>query len=786
MSQSTENQVVIVGGGIASLATGILLHERMPRARIRLYTDMNQDLLGGHLLSWDEGGFAAEHGFHVLFGFYEETLALLDKTGVMENLIRSPNHSHILHRTGHSQDVLKFTPWNPLAYRGFSLREKWALTAHYLKASRLLLRALVKGSQTYEELDAIDFRTWSLQRGTPPSVVQSGFYDQFYAAAFNDPHELSTFVALQSVHGIFSKPWHYYFKKPSREALIEPLARYFVERCGGEIHYRSRLERVDVPVGHNRIAGLVIRDLQTGEEEEIQADSYVLALGLEDLKKVDLASAQSHPYFASLRGLQTVSSISLQAWFRHDPVPASLDTFGGGFSKPFVVVCPISKIRGTPSHPQKPHELIAVGPEAGFEEVSDAELISRFLSELQQAGFRFRGKVPPTHRVEMRPEASGGATPGGVSYSAPDAHFYLRRNSASAHRYLLTRPGEWHSRPGVESPFENLFMSGAWVKTRWGLPCVESAVCSAKEASARISDQLKNQMQSPYIPRVPRGNGTPSGPVTVQGESVTSLDKWVVPPPFHFPDSTGNFFLLPRNPEFSFTLPAGLRILDPLRDRVLLGFFQHRQVFAMRDPTETRYDYSEVLVSLFVQGEGKRVGLFPLTLYLDDDTAVAAGREIYGFPKKWAQFKVSEGGMDVQRKGRRDFQSPPGAEWLPVLSGSWETARPLKGASLLRRVWGRVLPRTVSQAWSESMALVDLPIYNHLRVFDSKPSEDLVLSRVTCAKMKNFQVSRGRLLRNGKIFLGESLQDPLRDLIENQEGVVSMQRGVSIDCSFEL
>src|SRR5271169_5451234 len=50
--------------------------------------------------------------------------------------------------------------------------------------------------------------------------------------------------------------------------------------------------------------------------------------------------------------------------------------------------------------------------------------------------------------------------------------------------------------------------------------------------------------------------------------------------------------------------------------------------------------YHEAVISLPVEFQGKP-GQYMAYLYLDSDTAIAAGREIWGFPKKYARFPSS-------------------------------------------------------------------------------------------------------------------------------------------------
>jgi hypothetical protein len=59
--------------------------------------------------------------------------------------------------------------------------------------------------------------------------------------------------------------------------------------------------------------------------------------------------------------------------------------------------------------------------------------------------------------------------------------------------------------------------------------------------------------------------------------------------------------------------------------------------------------------------------------HLDDDTAVAAGREVYGYPKKLASLTLDESGFSVSRSGRPPSATGEGrGEPIELLRGEWE------------------------------------------------------------------------------------------------------------------
>lgn len=632
---SSSLKIAIVGGGVASLVAGITLRESLPKAAITLYCAVGETMMGGQLASWNEQGYPIEHGLHALFGFYDHILPLLKKIGAYENLTRSKEHIFVQERGAIHRFNLR--TW-PATYRGFTAAEKMRFLAAAPAIAKLVLDVKRNGVGAFDAYDQFDLRGLARKHGVPDSVLQSGFFRQLYEAAFNAPSELSAAVALESVYKIFSKKWHYYFNSPTRESIVAPLQRHFTDCCRGTIEFNRKLMKVRADDLGVRVVGLDFED-QAGDRLSVEADEYVLALGLDDFKMVDFgAIASRHDYFRNVHKLQTVSSFSIQAWFKEDPVPPGIDSMVTGMPQPFGILCPISRVRATQPPKELPlqHEIIATGPERGFEDIPDEVIKAGFIKGLVEAGF----KIPadPQHM-----------------------HVVLRRNREAFHRYLLTRPGELHWRPAHQSPLENLCLAGAWVRNEFALPCVDAAAEGAIKVAGIIAARalaLRNDAG------VQRGAGTPrSAPL-------------VLPPPYRFPRSTGSFFLLDANPEaLAAAISPDLKLFTGLRSRMLFAVLRHEDVHAQCDPSGARYSYNEVLLAAFVREKNfnpiGRMGLYPISLHVDDDTAMAAGREVYGFPKKMARIESGAHEISVVRCGLAPDSGPGPVQPIKVLSAHW-------------------------------------------------------------------------------------------------------------------
>jgi uncharacterized protein with NAD-binding domain and iron-sulfur cluster len=245
-------RIIIAGGGIASFVAGIELRDRFPDAQIELLSAADENQIGGQLASWDENGYPIEHGLHALFGFYENILPLLKRVGADAHFARSPKHTYVyekgkLHR-------FSFNTWL-VTYNGFTKREKLQLAAFLPRIVNILASVRFGGLDALTKYDVYDLREFCRENGVPESVLESNFFRQFYDPAFNAPHAFSAAVGLQSLHQMFAKPWHYYFKLPSRASLVDPLRAYFVNVCRGTLLLHQKLVRVNVDERAMRVIG---------------------------------------------------------------------------------------------------------------------------------------------------------------------------------------------------------------------------------------------------------------------------------------------------------------------------------------------------------------------------------------------------------------------------------------------------------------------------------------------------------------------------------------------------
>ena len=743
--QSPPLKIAIVGGGIASLVAGITLRERLPHAAITLYTAVGETMLGGQLASWDEQGYPVEHGLHALFGFYDHILPILKKVGAYENLTRSQEHIFIRERGAtHRYDL---RTW-PATYRGFSAAEKMRLLAAAPAIGKLVLDVKRKGVSAFAAYDRYDLRSLARTHRVPESVLQSGFFRQFYEAAFNAPAELSAAVALESMYKIFSKPWHYYFNSPTRESIIAPLQRHFTDDCRGTIEFDRKLTRVRTDEDGTRVVGLDFEHPAAGAQLTVEADEYVLALGLEDFKRVDFGLPASQlDYFRDVHRLQTVSSFSIQVWFKEDPVPSGIDSMITGMPPPFGIVCPITRVRATQPTQGLPlrHEVIATGPERGFEDTPDEVIKEGFITGLRDAGFS-------------------------IPANPADMHVVLRRNREPFHRYLLTRPGELNLRPPHQSPLANLCLAGAWVRNEFALPCVDAAAEGALKVAGLIAARaLRSRKMAEVRPIV----------------GMARSARLVLPPPYRFPCSTASVFLVEADPKrLTEAISPELKLFPGLGSKILFAVLRHEDVHAPCDTSGARYGYNEVLLAAFVREKGLnpfgRMGLYPIFLYVDDDTAMAAGREIYGFPKKMAHIEVGAQQISLNRSGLAPEAAPGAVQPIKLLSAQW-SANTSAGASR-----GATKPPSILPSLGDLARL--MVFYNTRYSIQDGTHQSSERSQLTKVPMSEVQMRSMSSIQDLRLRVKASVNDPIYLLLKSGEqgSEISASLGMKLELAFSM
>jgi hypothetical protein len=786
--------VTIVGGGVSSLLLGVeLLRAGRP---VILVTADSPERAGGHLASWSERGYPVEHGFHALFDFYAATRSLLSPLGLLHNFVQGPPYFFIyrggqLARMYNDARVL-MPPLSP--------RERLDTFTGMRSGLQTVVRLARGDDALLASLDQEEFRSALLRRGAGPRFARSPIVQMFYDFGFHGETPLSAAVGFATMTKLFQGGRMHHFAGPSRPTLIDPLRRRFLA-MGGKLRERTTLDAVRLDPSGRRARALRLLDDRGAHDEPVE--ELVLALDLESTRQLSWLDGPAPSFLDGVQRLSGAVSLSLQAWFEHDPVPAHIDSVLGGLPEPWSTVCPVTRVRRLGPGPHG-HELIACGPEVGFAHESDEALSARFLDSMRSLGM----KIP---RDPSR------------------MHLVLRRNRAPRERYLLTRPGELSLRPlPGRTEIENLCLVGAWLRNAFPTPSVEAAslsVLATRDAllSPRTPSHAPSLRPEPAastvisppsaMPSVGRGASTSAREQVAAGLGAPpwSSSHELCPEPPYRHEGTVRLFMVSVDPgALAARRPPGLAFAPGFSSRIALFLTDYDAAYALRDPTGARFTAREVMMAAVViePGAMRPPGLFPFVLYIDSDVALAVGREVYGFQKRLGAIEIGPTQASLTRDGLA-----PGARGavapIRLLHGTWSRGEPSldqpldlrDGRDFASRSELDALSRAMPQRKAlsalgalsvEAMAmLVDglggVALYNQASS-RSTPGLAAPLLRSTLLRVPARDVSLGppARLQSARFELAPSMTDPLSALLPAGQDALLAPSGLEFRLGFTI
>ena len=205
--------------------------------------------------------------------------------------------------------------------------------------------------------------------------------------------------------------------------------------------------------------------------------------------------------------------------------------------------------------------------------------------------------------------------------------------------------------------------------------------------------------------------------------------------PFIFEHADFHLLVCKAEPEYMKSiLPEGLQVF-PFKDIIILALVDYPTVYPEYDPA-LKYKYNESCIFIPVRKKGTLFdfGLYAAYTYASNDRAVAAGREIYGFPKKQGETKIKTEGKTIS----------------VILTRLNKNIININGTRLKRRIlsffvniFARLLP-------SQLLTLIFPKIYNYKyipRVDGPGPQ----ISEVTRTKFKIDKIRQVEWLKREKI-----------------------------------
>lgn len=265
--------VVVVGGGLAGLATATILAERGVAVTLLEAAPHLGGKVGGWTTKVGEDVATVEHGFHGYFHQYANLRALLGRAGALTPDAFSPASSYPIAFRDKPDEVFGTqTTLFPLNLLDVIRQSPSLKFMEFREAHQLLDLARYDGAHTFARYDGIDFATWSREARVPGGMVDL-ILRPFGETTLNRMEKLSTAEAFKFFHFYFmGSPTGLGFdlgRKDSMAAVIHPLEAR-LKALGGVIRTQARVSTLSVENG--RVDGVILGETGTVAVVDVPAD----------------------------------------------------------------------------------------------------------------------------------------------------------------------------------------------------------------------------------------------------------------------------------------------------------------------------------------------------------------------------------------------------------------------------------------------------------------------------------------------------------------------------------
>lgn len=301
-------KVAIFGAGVAGLTTAIELVDR--GYQVELYE--KRKVLGGKVSVWkDSDGDSVESGLHIVFGGYAQLQEYLRRIGAGDNY-QWKEHALIYAESDGRQSL----------FRKANLPSPWAEVVGGLQADFLtmwdkislikgLFPALAGNEEYFRSQDHLTYSEWHRLHGASENSLQKLWRAIALAMNFIEPNVISArpMITIFKYFGTDYEATKFgFFHKNPGDSMIEPMRQY-IQSKGGRIFIDAPLARFELN-GDQSVRCAVLRD-----GHKIEADAYISALPVHNVKKVVPNEWLQHDYFRNLHEFVGSPVANCQLWF---------------------------------------------------------------------------------------------------------------------------------------------------------------------------------------------------------------------------------------------------------------------------------------------------------------------------------------------------------------------------------------------------------------------------------------------------------------------------------------
>lgn len=301
-------KIAIFGAGVAGLSAAIELVDQ--GHAVEIYE--KRKVLGGKASVWkDNDGDSIESGLHIVFGGYEQLQKYLKRVGA-ENNYQWKDHALLFAETEGKQSCFRKanlpSPWAEV-FGGMmtDLLSMW----DKISLVRELYPAITGNEEYFRSQDHMTYSEWHRRGGASENLLQKLWRAIALAMNFIEPNVISArpMITIFKYFGTNHSATKFaFFRKNPGDSMIEPMRQY-IQSKGGRIFVDAKLNRF-VLNGDETIQHAVLQDGQ-----KIEADAYISALPVHNIKTIVPAQWLEHKYFRNLHEFEGSPVANCQLWF---------------------------------------------------------------------------------------------------------------------------------------------------------------------------------------------------------------------------------------------------------------------------------------------------------------------------------------------------------------------------------------------------------------------------------------------------------------------------------------
>ena len=301
-------KIAIFGAGVEGLSAAIELVDR--GHTVEIYE--KRKILGGKVSVWkDNDGDSIESGLHIVFGGYEQLQKYLKRVGAEDNY-QWKEHSLIYAEPDGKQSCFKKaklpSPWAEVVG---GLQTDFLTMWDKISLIWGLFPALAGNEEYFRSQDHMTYSEWHRRRWASEHSLQKLWRAIALAMNFIEPNVISArpMITIFKYFGTdYAATKFAFFRKNPGDSMIEPMRQY-IQSKGGRIFVDAKLNRFELNSDES-IQHAVLHD-----GHNIEADAYISALPVHNIKKIVPVQWLAHKYFRNLHEFVGSPVANCQLWF---------------------------------------------------------------------------------------------------------------------------------------------------------------------------------------------------------------------------------------------------------------------------------------------------------------------------------------------------------------------------------------------------------------------------------------------------------------------------------------